>query len=137
MPLTPQGPSDPCPIVETIKTLSNKWSMIAIRYLLVQPRKFNQLKRDMGNVSSKTLSRSLKHLMGQGIVERRVLDTTPVSVEYSLTDKGRELADSLQAMARWGDKWLLGPMPQRREQTAVAGTRRSRDSVLPTGRLRH
>ncbi len=123
--MTPHNPSSPCPIVETIKTLSNKWNMIAIRYLLEEPKKFNQLKRDMGNVSSKTLSRSLKHLMWQGIVERRILDTSPISVEYSLTDRGRELTDALQAMAKWGNKWLLGQMPQTQEQVVAPRTRRS------------
>lgn len=120
--LTPQDPSSLCPIVETIKTLANKWNMIAIRYLLDGPRKFNELKRDMGNASSKTLSRSLKHLVREGLVERCVLDTTPISVEYTLTDKGRELADSLQEMRRWGDKWLIGRMPHEERQTVAVRT---------------
>jgi DNA-binding HxlR family transcriptional regulator len=99
--------------------------MITIRYLLSGPVKFNQLKRDMGNVSSKTLSRSLNHLMRQGLVERRVLDNSPISVEYSLTDKGRELNGALQAMAKWGNRWLLGQMAQRQEEPVMLRTRTS------------
>ncbi|MDE1853467.1 MAG: helix-turn-helix transcriptional regulator [Thaumarchaeota archaeon] len=96
-----------------MKMLANEWNMIAIRYLREEPMKFNQLKRAMGDVSSKTLSRTLKHLAKEGIVERRVLDTTPISVEYSLTASGSELSDALFEMKRWGRKWMLPRMPVR------------------------
>jgi DNA-binding HxlR family transcriptional regulator len=95
-----------CPIVATMKMLGNEWNMIAIRYLHDEPMKYNQLRRAMGNVSSKTLSRSLKHLAAEEIVERRVLETSPISVQYSLTERGRELSDSLYEMKSWGKKWL-------------------------------
>ncbi len=65
--------SSVCPIVATMKMLGNQWNMIAIRYLHDEPMRYNQLRREMGNVSSKTLSRSLKHLAEEKIVERRVL----------------------------------------------------------------
>jgi DNA-binding HxlR family transcriptional regulator len=86
--------------------LGNQWNMIAIRYLHDEPMRYNQLRRAMGNISSKTLSRSLKHLMDEEIVERRVLATSPISVEYSLTERGRELSESLYGMKSWGMKWL-------------------------------
>jgi len=96
-----------CPIVATMKMLGNKWNMIAIRYLHDGPMKYNKLRLAMGNVSSKTLSRSLKHLVEQEIVERRVLAASPVSVEYSLTERGRELSDALCSMKSWGQRWLI------------------------------
>jgi DNA-binding HxlR family transcriptional regulator len=96
-----------CPIVATMKMLGNEWSMIAIRYLHDEPMKFNQLRRTMDNVSSKTLSRTLKHLAKEGIVERRVLDAAPISVQYSLTASGKELSDALHELKSWGKKWLL------------------------------
>lgn len=96
-----------CPIVATMKMLGNDSNMIAIRYLHDEPMKFNQLKRVMGDISSKTLSRTLKHLTDEGIVERRVLDTAPISVEYSLSVSGKELSESLYGLKKWGRKWLL------------------------------
>jgi DNA-binding HxlR family transcriptional regulator len=104
-PLTEEG--DPCPIVATIKLLRNQWNMIAVRYLHDKPMKFNQLKRAMGGVSSKTLSRTLKHLIKGGLVQRRVLETAPISVEYRLTERGMELSEALFEMKKWGRKWLL------------------------------
>jgi DNA-binding HxlR family transcriptional regulator len=98
---------DVCPIVATMKMLGNEWNMIAIRYLHDKPMKFNQLRRAMDNVSSKTLSRTLKHLAKERIIERHVLDTVPVSVEYSLTASGKELSDALYELKSWGRRWLL------------------------------
>lgn len=57
-------------------------------------------------MSSKTLSRTLKNLAAENLVQRRVLDTAPVSVEYSLTLCGEELSDSLFELRKWGKKWL-------------------------------
>jgi DNA-binding HxlR family transcriptional regulator len=99
--------ADLCPIVATIKLLRNQWNMIAVRYLHDKPMKFNQLKRAMGGVSSKTLSRTLKHLTKEGLVQRRVLETAPISVEYHLTERGMELSETLFGMKKWGRKWLL------------------------------
>ena len=108
-----------CPIVATIRLLANQWNMITIRYLHDGPMKFNQLRRTMGNVSSKTLSRSLKHLVREEIIRRRVLDTSPVSVEYSLTERGIELSNALFEMKRWGMKWVLPKMSMENESGRV------------------
>lgn len=111
---------DLCPICATIRMLGNQWNMIAIRYLLDEPMKYNQLRRAMGNVSSKTLSRSLKHLVQQEIVERRVLDTSPISVEYSLTQRGKELRTAIYEMNKWGKKWLTHRMAQSTESAQLS-----------------
>jgi DNA-binding HxlR family transcriptional regulator len=108
-----------CPIVATMKMLGNQWNMIAIRYLHDEPMKYNQLRRAMGNVSSKTLSRSLKHLVEENIVQRKVLETAPISVEYSLTERGRELSDALYGMKSWGKKWMT-PRIQEANQVLAA-----------------
>jgi len=100
-----------------MKMLGNQWNMIAIRYLHDEPMKYNQLRRAMGNVSSKTLSRSLKYLVKQEIVERRVLETSPISVQYSLTKRGQELSEALYGMKSWGKRWLS---PEVTRQTLVA-----------------
>jgi DNA-binding HxlR family transcriptional regulator len=48
----------------------------------------------------------LKNLVAENLVHRRVLDTAPVAVEYSLTLCGKELSDSLFELRKWGKKWL-------------------------------
>ena len=78
--------------------------------------RFNDLLRkgQPDDLNARTLSRTLKHLQGMGIVERQVVGTEPFSVVYHLTEKGRDLNDVLSAYRRWGEKWtpsIVHPLP--------------------------
>jgi DNA-binding HxlR family transcriptional regulator len=57
------------------------------------------------------LAQRLRALQEQELIERRVLATTPVQVEYHLTEKGRELEPALAAIITWSHKWI--PLPDR------------------------
>jgi len=96
-----------CPVVETARLMEGKWDLIVIRYLMDRPRRFADLKAAMSAVSSKSLSLALRQLARKGLVERRVNAGFPVTVEYSLTKKGREMRSIIEAMRRWGRKWAL------------------------------
>ncbi len=95
-----------CPIVEAIKIVGTKWRLIIIRYLLDKPKGFNELKKTT-KASSRTLSRTLQHLINQDIVQREVLQPSPISVEYSLTKKGKDLNKILGHMGIWSKKWKI------------------------------
>lgn len=97
----------PCPIEKTITLIGNKWSLLLLRklYLSNGPLRFNDLLRALKPISSKTLSSKLKELTQYEIVKRNVENTTPVKVEYSLTEKGKDLTGVLLSMAEWSQKW--------------------------------
>ena len=97
----------PCPIEKTITLIGNKWSLLLLRelYLSNGPLRFNDLLMSLKPISSKTLSSKLKDLVLYEIVERNVENTTPVKVEYSLTEKGKDLTGVLLSMAEWSQKW--------------------------------
>ena len=57
-------------------------------------------------VSTKSLTDTLRHLEENGIVRREAIATVPVTVEYSLTEKGRDFDSVLLAMKDWGSRWL-------------------------------
>lgn len=65
---------------------------------------FNELKRALCNVSSKTLSNTLKDLEAQNLVERKVSDTMPPTVQYYLTVSGWELRELLIPLLEWVQK---------------------------------
>jgi DNA-binding HxlR family transcriptional regulator len=75
-------------------TLVKKWT-VEIMYCLYRNRtmRFSELRRLLGGVSSRTLSDRLKELEGMGLVTRRVSQTRPVRVEYSLTEGGRRIGE--------------------------------------------
>ncbi|WP_244860465.1 winged helix-turn-helix transcriptional regulator [Thermobacillus xylanilyticus] len=77
-----------------------------IAQLYYQPQGFNQLRRNLGSITVKSLTDTLRHLERHQIVKRRVFPTIPVSVEYSLTEKGREYRAILLQMRQWGEKWI-------------------------------
>ena len=58
------------------------------------------------DVSTKSLTDTLRHLEDNGIVAREVIPTVPVTVHYSLTEKGRAFDSVLLAMKQWGGEWL-------------------------------
>lgn len=98
-----------CPVIGTITIIGKKWPLIIVHSLTDGPKRFNELKRSMNGVSSKTLSMNLAGLVEEEIIARRVYSESPIRVEYSLTEKGEDLKELLQFMTRWGEKWLVEP----------------------------
>jgi len=98
-------PSPPtCPLTECMALLRGAWAPNVIWYLSAQPRRFGELRVDMPRISARVLSARLRELEDKAVVSRRVLPTSPPSVEYELTELGRELVPAIQAIVRVGLK---------------------------------
>ena len=96
-----------CPVVESVRKVGNEWRLVVIRYLTDRPMRFNELLRIAGGVDPKTLSRVLKYLSAEGIVRRDVLGTQPFTIQYALTEKGRQLEPVIESLRTWGEKWVV------------------------------
>ncbi|MEM2905120.1 MAG: helix-turn-helix domain-containing protein [Candidatus Bathyarchaeia archaeon] len=70
-----------------------------------QRLRFNQISRALKHISTKTVAARLKELENDGLVERKAYNEIPPRVEYKLTLKGQELADSLMPLYAWIRKW--------------------------------
>ncbi|MEK5056916.1 winged helix-turn-helix transcriptional regulator [Paenibacillus shunpengii] len=92
---------------EALQVIHNKWAFQVITQLYYSRQRFNQLRRNVGDLSVKSLIDTLRHLEQLQIVNREVYPTIPVSVEYSLTEKGKEYRKVLLQMREWGEKWML------------------------------
>lgn len=93
-----------CPVESTIEVIGGRWKVLVIHHLLEDTRRFGELRRLLGGVSARTLTRALRELEDSGVVSRHVHQHIPPKVEYSLTDLGRELEEVLLAMHTWGEK---------------------------------
>ncbi|CAM4451980.1 winged helix-turn-helix transcriptional regulator [Paenibacillus tarimensis] len=93
------------PFGYTISVIGGKWKMV-ILYLLAEnePVRFNDLKRQIGTITYKTLSSQLKELEADGIVKRKEYPQVPPKVEYSLTDKAKALLPIMEGLCEWGVK---------------------------------
>lgn len=90
-----------CPARMILDRLADKWVLLVVHLLRRTPTRFNNLRRDIGGISQKSLSQTLRKLERDGFVSREVIPTTPVSVEYSLTDLGRTLAEAVEPLTFW------------------------------------
>lgn len=88
-------------ISRMLARISDKWTMLVIRVLGQGPRRFNALRREVGEISQKVLASTLRELEENGFVSRTVTPVTPPQVEYALTDLGRDLLQPVQRLAEW------------------------------------
>jgi DNA-binding HxlR family transcriptional regulator len=88
-------------ISRLLARISDKWTLLVVRMLGHGPRRFNALRRDVGEISQKVLASTLRDLEENGFVSRTVTPTTPPQVEYALTDLGREFLTPVKTLAEW------------------------------------
>ncbi|MFN3987993.1 MAG: winged helix-turn-helix transcriptional regulator [Rhodocyclaceae bacterium] len=98
------APPETCMLTECMAVIAGAWAPNVIWCLREGPRRFNELRIDIPPVSAKVLSTRLTELTARGVVQRHVKDTSPPSVEYALTDLGRELIPALDEIVKVGHK---------------------------------
>lgn len=95
-----------CPVARTAQIISGKWTILIIRDLAAGVKRFNQLERSLRGISPKTLSERLRSLEEEGIIVRQTFAEVPPRVEYTLTEKGRDLVSVIESMRQYGKQWL-------------------------------
>ncbi|MBS7555940.1 helix-turn-helix transcriptional regulator [Ancylobacter dichloromethanicus] len=88
-------------ISRLLARISDKWTLLVVRVLGQGPRRFNALRREVGEISQKVLASTLRELEQNGFVSRTVTPVNPPQVEYALTELGREFLMPVQALAEW------------------------------------
>ncbi|MEM9224060.1 MAG: helix-turn-helix domain-containing protein [Pseudomonadota bacterium] len=96
----------PCPVEAALERIGGKWKGVALYHLLGGPKRYNALKRDVGNVTQRMLTKQLRELENDGLIVRKVFPVVPPHVEYSLSEKGRTLEPILVALRDWGARHL-------------------------------
>lgn len=94
-----------CPVEYTASIISNKWKVLILRDLISGTKRYNELNRSVTGISAKVLTQNLKDLEQNGIITRKVYPVVPPKVEYSLTEKGKELKGILDLMKEFGIKY--------------------------------
>jgi DNA-binding HxlR family transcriptional regulator len=89
-------------ISDTMEILNGKWKMSIIACLCYQPMRYSELLKEVKGISGKMLSRELKDLEMNELIERNVLNTAPVAVEYRITSYGKTLKQLTSTIADWG-----------------------------------
>ena len=86
---------------QTLDLVADKWVVATVYVLSHGTKRYGALQRDIGNISQRMLTRTLRDLERNGIVERKVYPVVPPKVEYSLTPLGVTLSDVLKQLCNW------------------------------------
>lgn len=87
-----------CPVATTVQLIGSKWKLLIIQNLLSRPWRFNELKKDLDDISQKVLTDSLRSMEEDGIITRTVYPEVPPHVEYALSETGESMRPILNAM---------------------------------------
>ncbi|KKB10350.1 hypothetical protein VE26_07560 [Devosia chinhatensis] len=98
------GGTGACPVRHVLDKIGDKWSMLLVMTLASGAKRFNQLHREMPDISQKMLTQTLRDLQRDGLVARKVFDTKPPSVEYRLTPLGQSLIVPFGHLIEWANQ---------------------------------
>lgn len=106
---TPPG----CPVEATLELIGGKWKGIVLYHLLDGKLRFSELKRQVGCVTQRMLTKQLRELEACGLVNRIVYAEVPPRVEYELTAEGKSLKPILKSLKKWGETHAVRLLEER------------------------
>ncbi len=90
-----------CAIRDLLDRLADKWSLLVVELLGDGTKRFSELRREIDGISQRMLTRTLRQLERDGLVDREVHPVVPPRVDYSLTPLGATLLDAVQPLVAW------------------------------------
>ena len=97
----PMAEHEVCPVSELMGRIGDKWVLLVIARLAEHRYRYNELHRSIEGISQRMLTRTLRALEDDGLIDRVVYPTVPPAVEYGLTPLGETLLVPLSTLADW------------------------------------
>ncbi|HYC96758.1 helix-turn-helix domain-containing protein [Brevundimonas sp.] len=98
-----------CVVDAALDVIGGKWKGMIVHQLLKGPLRFNTLRREVGDITQRMLTKQLRELEDDGLVSRTVYAEVPPRVEYRLTPGGAALGPVIAALRAWGEDHLRAP----------------------------
>ena len=95
-----------CPSRLVMERIADKWVLLILGLLEIEPARFNELLRRVEGISKKSLTETLRSLQRDGLVHREVITASPIAVRYSITPLGRTLGQAAEAMRLWSQQHM-------------------------------
>ncbi|MFP9114740.1 winged helix-turn-helix transcriptional regulator [Flavobacterium sp. RHBU_3] len=93
----------PCTVSLAMDLVGGKWKTVILYHLKDSEKRYNELKKEITNITEMTLSLQLKQLEGDGLISRNVYgNKPPIKVIYRLTEFGKTFIPALEAINNWG-----------------------------------
>ena len=94
--------------------VGERWTLLIVRNLLLGPRRYSDLLRELPGITTNLLAKRLKEMEGMGVLERTTLASPAQSEAYALSPLGEALEPAVMELARWGGAFMDGPEPEDR-----------------------
>ena len=92
-------------LANSVELVGKRWSSAILLSISLGATRFSEIIATVPGLSDRLLAQRAKELEQAGLLHREVIPTIPVQVRYSLTERGQDLLESLQPLARWGQRW--------------------------------
>lgn len=109
-----------CPVEVALERIGGKWKGSILFHLLTGEKRHSELKRAMGHVTQRILTKALRELEADGIVARSVVPCVPPQVSYALSPTGEALRGAISALAVWGQGRIAARAAEARESLPLA-----------------
>jgi DNA-binding HxlR family transcriptional regulator len=106
-------------INDTLNVISGKWKLPIIGSVLFGKKRFTEIQRNIPKITPRMLSKELKELELNGMIVRKVYDSTPVTVEYELSESGKSITEVLDKMIEWGIEHRMSVFPAVSSQSSI------------------
>jgi len=103
---TDKTPGPNCPVSATLSVIGGKWKPIIIFLIENGVSRFGKLHRNIDGISKQMLTKQLRELEADGIINRKIFAEVPPRVEYSVTPEGTTLYPVIRAMQEWAARRL-------------------------------
>ena len=87
-----------------LDVIADKWATLIIGLLKTQSMRFMALHKQIGGISQKMLTQTLRDLEREGLVQRTIYAEVPPRVEYALTPLGQTLCEPIEAIIKWSEE---------------------------------
>ncbi|CAC9634670.1 winged helix-turn-helix transcriptional regulator [bacterium endosymbiont of Bathymodiolus sp. 5 South] len=94
-----------CPVELTLGLIGGKWKGIILYHLINGKKRFGELKKFMPNITQRMLTKQLRELENDRLIHREVYRVVPPKVEYSLTEQGESLKNTILSLEKWGKNY--------------------------------
>lgn len=96
-----------CGLARALDRVGQRWTLLIVRELLLGPKRFTDLREGLPGVATNLLTDRLRQLQEEGLVRQRELPPPSSSAVYELTEAGEGLRPVVEALIRWGGRWMV------------------------------
>ena len=111
-----------CPVRDVLDRVGDQWSVLVLFSLAERVMRFGELKKHIGDISPRVLTQTLRYLEQDGLVTRKMFATIPPRVDYTITDLGRSLTESMKPVIFWAMENQAAIQQSRQEAVKAKAT---------------